>query len=69
MREMREDIKEIKEILRSQYITRAEFAPIERAVYLAITTICLAVIAAIVGLVVTRPATAPNPASAIHGAP
>lgn len=49
--DMKEDLQEMKELLRGEYITRAEFAPVRAVFYGMVGVILLAVMGALVALV------------------
>ncbi len=54
IKEIKNDIKEIKEMLDEKFVTRIEFTPIKSIVYGMVGFILLAFLAAIVGLVIIR---------------
>ena len=51
---IKRDIKEIKETLKADYVTKDEFSPIKSIVYGTVSVILLAVIGALVALVVKQ---------------
>ena len=52
---IKDEVKEIKEIVQEQYVTKSEFDPIKKIVYGLVTLVLTAVVIAIMSLVLRKP--------------
>jgi len=49
-----DDVKEIKNALKEDYVTKTEFEPVKKIVYGVVSIILLGVVGAIIGLVIIK---------------